>query len=402
MPNLAPEDYSHLLDRQQRAASESAAQAGRPFDERSQALANLVGKFEDPHQALSYLSEVADPLKQRREELNAITAGGNTLSQSEKDELERINSQLSGTASIGGDVVNEITQAKAQRLEEHRAQGTQSLDGLRGTVESLRVASESADRELKNARRIYRTAPDNAEKLRPFEDAVRMSEARYKEAEGVYNDMDTEAAKKQAREQAKTDKEQAESRRRQYRGMSLDNLTGEVGDLKDERNRKQKELDDAVTGGASDEDKGRLQKELAALDARFNEANDVLSRKQATTAGEIDADLAKQAEALTRERSSIADLTTRIGARETGIQTIRQDIENLRNEVNDPALPDNERREKSDRLYELTKRLRAEEDTLKLDRQQVKKLDDEAEAEKNKFRDMSPAERAEELKRLSQ
>ena len=122
MPN-APEDYSHLLDAQQKATAEAAAQRGVKFEARAEALANLVGKFENPHQALTYLSEVTSPLQTRKTELEARATVPGGLSAAEQTELATINGQLAGTASINTDVVREISQKQTERFEGYRAQG---------------------------------------------------------------------------------------------------------------------------------------------------------------------------------------------------------------------------------------------------------------------------------------
>lgn len=399
MPN-APEDYSHLLDVQQKATAEAAAQQGRAFDTRGQALANMVGRFEDPHQALQYLSEASNPLQTRKTELETRAASGTTLSAAETTELARINGQLAGTASISADVVREISQAKATRFEEYRNQGVQSLDGLRGTVEGLRISAETAKNQRDAARRMYPTTdPNRAEKLKPFEDAARMAEARHKEADAIYNDMNAQAAQRQAREQAKTAREQADTRREGYKEASLDELTSTQGTLEARLARIAKDLRNPTL---SAEEKNSLRAEQKQLTTERDEVSDLVGQKQIEDAGEINSELSKKAEALTRARSDRAAVEGNISNRETKIDGIRTQIKTLRDELEGTGLSAKERSKKQGELYNLTRQLKAEEETLSLDQARLQEIETGEQAEVTKFRDMDPIARAEELKKVLQ
>ncbi len=398
---MAGEDYSHLLDRQQRSAAEAAEKSGEAVDARGQALGNIVSKFENPHDALAYLSNSTRDISKRIGELEGSKTKGD-LSTIKQNEYDLLKAQRQANASLNADVIKGIMGAAEARMQTYR---TQDFASLETTVTSLQNSLASADKALADAK--GKVKPDKTE-IAAFAEARASAERRFNEAKQIYDSRKAEEDKKKATEQAKTvadeqktEAEKSEARKATFRNMDVDDLEGTVGDLKSSANRIKARLNTARAADPTSEETKALQKEFDQATLKYTEATDILTRKRIEKEEEDRKNQDKTNEDFVRKQKTQTELEARMFNDKSDIDNLQIDIEDLKNDLApgntlSPADRDKKQRE----LRDKTAQLHGLQDRYTADSSRVDELKAKTGVTDEAFRKMDKPERAKELVKI--
>lgn len=271
MPSMPGEDYSHLLNEQQRTAAESAARSGTAVDTRGQAIANIATRFDSEEDALSYIAGVKTSLEDRKTQLEHI--GRPTADQ--KAELGRLPNQIRTTQTLEPDVLRALNEERARRITGYQAE---PFDSLKGKYEALRNSRSQAERALVDAQARFAHEPD---KIKPFQSAFESARRRFEEADQVYQArLPQERAKEISTEQGEADR-----KRGQYRRESLEVLAGTVEDLRQREDRLNRQIADAYTAGDVNR-ANALEAELNKTRTEYAEVSSIYNARRASE-GEV-------------------------------------------------------------------------------------------------------------------
>lgn len=355
----APESYSHLLDAQKQAAEKAATSAGQTFDSRGQAAANIASRFDDPADALSYLAGVSTSLETEKKDLLDKQAGGTSLGADEKNRLTNISRELAGTQSIGPDVLRGISGAQADRIRQYHGQ---DVGALKVTVDSISFAKDQADRALAAAEASYSTDPNKDEKLKPYQEVVRVTDARMREANTVFLEKQRLAGEQEARARAGaaatdavTEQGRADARRTQLRSMPIDALEGSVDDLRDASSRLEAQYLSAAAIDPASEQTKSLKSEWDKTKERFDEANTIYGKKLA--AGEIGQGKQVEAEREEQLRKNLlsGELQRRVDNEQLDARGLDLQIRDLDDDIRNEADPVRKRQFERDRANLITR-----------------------------------------------
>lgn len=402
-PNVSAE-FRHHLSAEQAASTEAAITAGRPVDTRGEVLRNILQAYEEPSAALQALADGRATMEVRWSQLETIkNAGG--LGQQQREEYERLERQIKGNQLLEASVPTAYQRQGAEELISYQ---TMEMPELAGVVNNLKERQQQANAARDAARRAagpgYATNPDYM-RANAAAQAIR---TRLQQAENVFNQRDQPNRDAQAQRQQEATRQvaaqreqerQAEEARVRAQREELERL--DVRGLRNEITRLGTQVTDLqarrtarAAAGVGAEELAEIDRDIARAQERNTAADRILGNKLTVATEDINADSTLAAENNFIARATNVQILDEIRVREGTANDLRTNLENFRDEYDDPVTTPVRKRELENIMYDTVQQLRREEEVLRLYQNEISKSNKE-------FRFLKPEQRAEELTKLA-